>query len=77
MFNFCVRSKPNNLSLHTWQFRVVETFETVTSYLHIWIMVSTNTDKNEQLLDNETQPKENGTLQTLAGVAGNVLEWYE
>jgi len=42
------------------------------------IMVSTNTDKKEEhLLDNEIQPKENGTLQTLAGVAGNVLEWYE
>ena len=40
-------------------------------------MVSTNTDKNEQLLDDETQPKENSTMQTLAGVMGNVLEWYE
>ena len=41
-------------------------------------MVSTNTDKKEEhLLDDETQPKENSTMQTLAGVMGNVLEWYE
>ena len=40
------------------------------------------TGKSEHLLDNEeadAPPNKtaNGTMQTIAGVMGNVLEWYE